>query len=77
MTIHVDIPALKQPEQYRRLARQAIRNAEQAPSAYFRLGFLSLASGWRALAEQAEKKFWESTHEQVHWDDPPPERRAT
>ncbi len=77
MTVHVEVPSVKQPEKYRRLAREAIRRAEEAPSLYFRLGYLSLASGWRALAEEAEKNFWDCTHAEVHWDDPWQERRAS
>jgi hypothetical protein len=65
MSMHVEVPLLKQPEQYRRLAREAIRKAESAPSLYFRLSYLSLASGWRALAEEAEKAFDASLHGEV------------
>lgn len=63
MSIHVDVPSLKQPEQYRRMAREAIRQAETAPSPYFRLSYLSLAAGWRALAEEAEKAYDAHLHE--------------
>jgi hypothetical protein len=55
MSIAVGVPSLKAPEQYRRLAREAVRNAEAAPSLYFRLSYLSLATGWRALADEAER----------------------
>jgi hypothetical protein len=48
-------PSFERAEQYRRLAREAVRKAESAPSPYFRLSFLSLAAGWRALAEQTEQ----------------------
>jgi len=57
MAIDLDVPCLKSPEQYRRLAREAMQRAGTAPSLYFRLGYLSLASGWRALAQEAEKVF--------------------
>jgi hypothetical protein len=65
MSVHVDVPSLKQPEQYRRLAREAIQRAESAPSAYFRLSYLSLAAGWRALAGEAEKAFDTCTHAEI------------
>jgi hypothetical protein len=65
MSIHVDVPSLKQPDQYRRLAREAIRKAESAPSPYFRLSYLSLATGWRELADEAEKAAAASLHEEV------------
>jgi hypothetical protein len=55
MSIHVDVPNLKSPEFYRRLARAAVHRAESSPLPYFRLSYLSLASGWRALANEAEQ----------------------
>jgi hypothetical protein len=65
-------PSFERAEQYRRLAREAVRKAECAPSPYFRLSFLSLAAGWRALAEQTEQVLqeceeWqrEFLHEQI------------
>ena len=54
MSIHVDVPWLKSPRVYRRLAREAIQKAETSPLPYFRLSYLSLAAGWRALADEAE-----------------------
>jgi hypothetical protein len=76
MTVHIDVPCLKTPEQYRRLAREAIQKAESAPSPYFRLSYLSLASGWRALAHEAEKAFDEFIHAQAMDNfNPWPERR--
>lgn len=78
MSIHVDVPSLKEPEQYRRLAREAIRKAESAPSPYFRLSYLSLAAGWRELAEEAEKAFAASLHEEVvAWRESWREQRVT
>jgi hypothetical protein len=65
MSLHVDVPSLKQPEQYRRLAREAIQRAESAPSAYFRLSYLSLAAGWRALADEAERGLNACTHAEI------------
>jgi hypothetical protein len=65
VSVHVDVPSLKQPEQYRRLAREAIQRAEGAPSAYFRLSYLSLAAGWRALASEAEKAYDGCTHTEI------------
>ena len=62
MTLHVDISPLKSPDQYRRLAREAARNAELAPSLYFRLSYLGMAAGWRALAEESEKAFNAQMH---------------
>ena len=62
MTVHVDVPWLKAPEQYRRLAKEAIHKAETAPSPYFRLSYLGLAAGWRALAKEAEKTFDDCVH---------------
>jgi hypothetical protein len=55
MSIHVNVSSLKSAEQYRRLAREAVQHAETAPSLYFRLSYLGLAAGWRALAEESEK----------------------
>ncbi len=55
-------PSFERAEQYRRLAREAVRKAESAPSPYFRLSYLSLAAGWRALADQTEQVLHE-------WDD--------
>jgi hypothetical protein len=55
MSIHVDVPNLKSPEFYRRLAREAIQRAESSPLPYFRLSYLSLAAGWRALADETEQ----------------------
>jgi hypothetical protein len=78
MSVHVDVPSLKRPEQYRRLAREAIQKAESAPSPYFRLSYLSLAAGWRALADEAEKAFDACTHAEVEaWRDIWPEQRAS
>ena len=65
MSMHVNVPSLKRPEQYRRLAREAMQKAETAPSPYFRLSYLSLAAGWRALADEAVKAFDASQHEEV------------
>jgi hypothetical protein len=65
MSIHVDVPSLKSPEFYRRLAREAIQKAESSPLPYFRLSYLSLASGWRALAEETEKVHDACIHAEV------------
>jgi len=72
-------PSFERAEQYRRLARDAVRTAESAPSPYFRLSFLSLAAGWRALAEHTENVLqewdeWqrEFLHEQI--GEPMPKR---
>jgi hypothetical protein len=77
MSIHVEVPSLKRPEQYRRMAREAIRQAECAPSPYFRLSYLSVAAGWRALADEVEKASDASLHEEVvawreSWREPRP-----
>lgn len=78
MSVHVDVPSLKRPEQYRRLAREAIQKAESAPSPYFRLSYLSLAAGWRALADEAERAFDACMHaEGEAWRDIWPEQRAS
>lgn len=65
-------PSFERAEQYRRLARDAVRRAESAPSPYFRLSYLSIAAGWRALADQTDHALqeWEEwqrefLHEQV------------
>lgn len=79
MSIHVPMPNLKSPEFYRRLAREAIQKAEASPLPYFRLSYLSLASGWRALADEAEQVQEACLHAEVesiktgHW----PEMRAS
>jgi hypothetical protein len=65
MSVHVNVPSLKQPQQYRRLAREAIQRAESAPSAYFRLSYLSLAAGWRALADETERTSDACTHAEI------------
>jgi hypothetical protein len=78
MSIHVNVPSLKRPEQYRRLAREAMSKAESAPSPYFRLSYLSLAAGWRALADEATKAFDASQHEEaVAWRNSWREDRVT
>ena len=65
MTLHVEISPLKAPGQYRRRARAAARHAELAPSLYFRLSYLGLAAGWRALADESEKAFNAQTHSEA------------
>jgi hypothetical protein len=62
MTLHVDISPLKSPDQYRRLSKEAIRHAGEAPSLYFRLSYLGLAAAWRALADESEKAFNAQMH---------------
>jgi hypothetical protein len=77
MTLHVDISPLKSPDQYRRLAKEAVRHAEEAPSLYFRLSYLGLAVGWRKLAEESEKAFNAQMHaEAVDIADLWPQRRV-
>lgn len=65
MSFPIEISSLKSPTQYRRMAREAVQKAEAAPSPYFRLSYLSLAAGWRALADEAEKALDACIHAEI------------
>ncbi len=48
------LPFAQRGEEYRRLAAEAMADAESAKSPALKVGFLRMASGWHALAMEAE-----------------------
>ena len=48
-------PALERARHYRELAAEAVRMAEHAKDDGIKKGYLAMAAGWHALAQEAEK----------------------